>query len=144
MTAMFRFRKVGITFSADCAFQFVELSVMKRITASCPAEGKNLNVSEIQDTLHISKSAVSQTLSSLEKKGYITREIDKNDRRKIAVAATPEGKRVLREALCSYDRLLSAMVERYGAENLDQLIEKVNELSDVYEAVKMELRSETA
>ncbi len=53
--------------------------------------------SEISNTMGISTARIAATLNSLEKKGYVTRRIDSNDRRRILVDLTEEGKKMALE-----------------------------------------------
>ncbi|MFT9396536.1 MAG: MarR family transcriptional regulator [Bifidobacterium psychraerophilum] len=48
--------------------------------------------SELADSTKSSSARISAVLASLEKKGYITRDIDHNDRRNILVSLTEEGR----------------------------------------------------
>lgn len=54
-------------------------------------EKRQVLPSELSAALQVSNARVSSLLSSLEKKGQITREIDKNNRRKILVSITKAG-----------------------------------------------------
>jgi DNA-binding MarR family transcriptional regulator len=48
--------------------------------------------SEIADAMGLSGARIAATLNSLEKKGYINRQIDPSDRRRILVTLTDEGR----------------------------------------------------
>jgi DNA-binding MarR family transcriptional regulator len=137
-STMMRFKRMGTAFPAECEIQINELTVMQNITRGCSCSEKNLNVSEIQENLHITKPAVSQILNSLEKKGYIAREIDRNDRRKISVTTTPAGDEVLTESLRQYDQVLTELINRFGEDNMIELIEQLKTLTDLYETLKHE------
>ena len=52
---------------------------------------------EISSEMEVSSARVAATLNSLEKKGLITRQIDRNNRRKILVSITQEGKELAEE-----------------------------------------------
>lgn len=47
---------------------------------------------EIGSEMNVSSARIAQTLNSIEKKGWITRQIDPDDRRRIIVKLMPEGK----------------------------------------------------
>ena len=49
---------------------------------------------EISNEMDVSSARVAAALNKLEDKGFITRKIDKNDRRKILVEITQEGRRL--------------------------------------------------
>ncbi|MCL1835290.1 MAG: winged helix DNA-binding protein [Oscillospiraceae bacterium] len=70
--------------------------------------GDNIIPSELSDAVGISGARIAATLNSLEKKGYITRQIDPEDRRRILVTLTDTG----REQEETYRRALVDSVER--------------------------------
>lgn len=61
------------------------------------------NVSELGDKLKITQGAVSQQLAKLEKKGYLVRIQDQNDKRQYSVQLTEKG-RMLYASHQEYDR----------------------------------------
>jgi len=67
---------------------------------------------EIGSKMNVSSARIAQALNSIEKKGFITREIDTNDRRKIIVKLTPEGKS---EAKKHYEKVIGHMTEMLAA-----------------------------
>ena len=70
--------------------------------------GEQIIPSEISSAIGISGARIAATLNSLEKKGYITRQIDPSDRRRILVTLTDKGK-VQEEA---HRRQLSDAIEK--------------------------------
>ncbi len=72
-------------------------------------------VAEIAAEMSVSVPAVSRTLRSLQEKGFITRQVDENDRRSIRVEVTPEGKEILEENLqritIATNRIMSVFTE---------------------------------
>ena len=85
---------------------------------------------EIQKKLHISKPAVSYILNTLEKKNYITREIDPEDRRKIAINATPQGQAAAEESSLRYDRAWRELLSGFGEDNMQHLIQLLTLLNE--------------
>lgn len=65
-----------------------------------------VTVAEIAAEMAVSVPAVSRTLRSLQQKGYITRQVDENDRRSVRVEVTPAGREILDENL---DRITGAI-----------------------------------
>ena len=70
--------------------------------------GEQMIPSEISGAVGISGARIAATLNSLESKGYITRQIDPSDRRRILVALTDKG----REQEETYRRMLSETIEK--------------------------------
>ncbi|MDR2932017.1 MAG: MarR family transcriptional regulator [Oscillospiraceae bacterium] len=128
-----RFKKMDLCPPSTVCLQASELAVMGRASAGCVWNEKGVCVSEIQQALHISKPAVSQTLNGLERKGYIIRRIDPDDRRKITVTITPSGRVVLRDAQQSFDQTLNVTLQQFGDENTRTLVELMGRLMDILE-----------
>lgn len=128
-----RFKKIDICASSASQLQATEIAVMIRASNPYMPPGGCASVSEIHQTLHISKAAVSQTLNALEKKGYITRKIDLSDRRKIKVTVTASGVSELEKAKGLYDELLDEVLNQFGVENTQTLIELVEKLIAIFE-----------
>lgn len=133
-SAVMRLKKLESAFSLECDIQMNELAILQSITGACGCEecGVNLNVPEIQEKLHISKPAVSYILNTLEKKNYITREIDPKDRRKIAISATREGKEAAEQSICKRDEMWSMLLDRFGEEDMRRLIQLLTRLTDFF------------
>jgi DNA-binding MarR family transcriptional regulator len=87
----------------------------------------------MHETLAVSKAAVSQMLSSLEKRDYIQRETDRDNRRKIIITLTKKGKAAVDIAEKNMDALLLCIIERFGEEdsrNLVRLLDRFAETVD--------------
>ncbi|MDY0235424.1 MAG: MarR family transcriptional regulator [Gudongella sp.] len=139
MNAMFRFKKAGMILAQRSDLNMTELMLMKGVAKNSLFSGDNMNLSEIHNKLHITKSAISQMMNSLEKKGYIEREIDKTDRRKVIVTLTRTGLDVLKEARESSNQIFEEIISRLGDENTKQLIELLDKVSDITEDLKNEI-----
>ena len=135
LSASFRFKKLDACYPSHCCIPLNEWVVMDKITNGCVCTSSRLNVTEIQTCMHLSRPAISQILNSLEKKGYIIRDIDLSDRRKLYVTATPKGSAVLKETKVSYEQMLNEVVSKFGEEDKFQLIDYLNRLVDIYEGV---------
>lgn len=73
--------------------------------------GEGKTMSEMAEAMSVTHGAVSQIATRLEKKGYILRRQDANDRRQIVVALTEKGKAFYHEHL-EYDRTEFALIDR--------------------------------
>lgn len=134
--AMMRFKKIESAFGAECEMQMNEMAILQRIAGGCRCgeyTRVNLNVPEIQEKLQISKPAVSYILNTLEKKEYITREIDAVDRRKISIQATAKGMAAADQAERKYEDMWSKLLMEFGEEDMAQLIRLLKRMSDFCE-----------
>lgn len=136
MRAIIRFRKFGIILPHTSDLNTTELVVMRGLEGNCPYSENNISISEVQDGLHITKSAISQMMNSLEKKGFIERKIDTEDRRKIVVTLTQAGKDILKETKESANYNLNEIISNLGDENTKQFIDLLNQVSDISEELK--------
>jgi DNA-binding MarR family transcriptional regulator len=88
---------------------------------------------EISDAIGITTARVAATLNSLESKGLVTREIDKEDRRKIIVTITPKGKEVSslqnKEHIDHFARVFERLGEADAREYV-RLITRVTEINE--------------
>ncbi|NLA86495.1 MAG: MarR family transcriptional regulator [Clostridiales bacterium] len=119
-----------------------EFTLLMGISNNSPCRDNNVCLSDIHSHLHVTKPAVSQMLNSLEKRGFILREIDKNDRRKISILLTQKGQAALTQAKEYMDQRMDLMLTRFGTENALQLIALLNILADVTEDVAQSILSQ--
>ncbi len=132
LKAMMRFRKMGMPVPPGENIRIGELFVLGRISE------QGVNMTEIQNNLFMTKSAVSQILSDLEGRRLIRREIDPSDRRKIKVTLTDDGKKFLQRQRQYADDVLELTITRFGEENMNELLRLLNKLTDVAEEIKQE------
>jgi DNA-binding MarR family transcriptional regulator len=138
VNATLRFKRTGMMFSSGLDIHMGELIVMKAISSHISCSDRNVYVSDIQGSLYITKPAVSQLLNALEKKGYVRRRIDEDDRRKIAVTLTSKGRETLKRTTEDIDRMLGTVIVRLGEENARELIRLFTRLADIAEELKQE------
>jgi DNA-binding MarR family transcriptional regulator len=119
-----------------------ELSILRAIRDNISCLDKNY-VSDVWCDLSISKSAVSQSLGILEKKGLINREMDKEDRRKILFTLTGQGEKVLCQAEKQAHQMFEAIVSRMGEDKLRELIDLFTLFTDTVETLKQEALNES-
>jgi len=70
--------------------------------------------------------SLSRIARNLEKKNLIFMKIDPSDARKILLSLTVEGKILMSRATIDSKEIYSQLIEDFGRENLDQLLEKLN------------------
>jgi DNA-binding MarR family transcriptional regulator len=98
------------------------------IEKDCPMKEQDCSAAErtthhaMHETLAVSKPAISQMLASLEKRGYIRRETDTGNRRKIIITLTPKGRETVDKVKQSMDSLISHVITRFGEEDTRHLI----------------------
>jgi DNA-binding MarR family transcriptional regulator len=83
--------------------------------------------------LAVSKAAVSQMLGSLENRGYIRRETDRDNRRKIIITLTKKGEAAVDKAGKNMDALMSQIINKYGEKEMRNFILLVNRFTEIAE-----------
>jgi DNA-binding MarR family transcriptional regulator len=140
---LFRFRKSGFNYPRLCGVNITELFVMVGIAHGVFNDGNGLSLTEIQHATHVSKAALSQMFKSLDRRGYIVRETDSTNRRKITVELTAAGQTLIDEAQGEVARLVGRVLSRFGEDKAWQLIALLGELSDISDEVKAEMAAES-
>lgn len=99
---------------------------------------RGVNQDMLCDVLNVDKSAVTRILKKLETKGYITREIDENDRRHKKISITERTKK-LKMASISYEELFYTWL----LEDIDEEKKKVflEVLDEIYVKSKAERKA---
>lgn len=105
---------------------------------------ENVYADDLQRVLFVSKPAISQMFKSLEKKGYIKRDINPENRRKLTVVLTSQGREALDHAKSYYKVSMARIIETFGQEKTRQLIGLLSEFAAVARDVRKDLGSGAA
>jgi DNA-binding MarR family transcriptional regulator len=103
--------------------------------------GHHFSLSDITNSQFISKSGVSKMLSALEKKGYLVREPDKNNRRKIIVTLTTTGYKAIEHFDKIMDDYLTEFINVAGEDFLKQMFTLIDRMHQVRETVQEKMKS---
>lgn len=99
-------------------------------------EGKRLISTQIAKRLSITRSAVSQIVNSLEKRGIVKRVDDEVDRKIAYIELTESSLEVYHTAKKSAENTVGKIVDNFGRENLDQLFDLADKFLEVVENIK--------
>ena len=138
ISAVHRLQRVDF-FPHNKHFDFFALTILKSIEDNSTDSQSNTYMFELQEELGITKGAISQIVSNLEKKGYLTREVDKSNRRKLVLTLTPEGRDALCQAYDEFDKLLSIFLSRLGDDDTREATRLFNRFADIAKEIHMEL-----
>jgi DNA-binding MarR family transcriptional regulator len=137
--ALFRLRRMETDTAATIPnVNMTELHVMAGISKNMFGDDNSVDLSKIHNEIFVTKAAVSKMFTSLERKGYIIRETDKANRRRITVELTESGEKVLKEAIFQTEQTLDKIISRFGEDNMRQFISLLGQLSDVRDEVMRE------
>lgn len=98
-----------------------EYTAMVLIEGNAEGGAHNIYADDLQQSLRVSKPAISQMMKSLEGAGYIRREINPENRRKLNVTLTEAGRDVLQEATRRFEERSERIFEAFGEEKTRQL-----------------------
>lgn len=94
-----------------------------------------LSQKELVDLLGVSKEAVSMSVRRLEKKGYILREVDEQDKRKYSLTLSEEGLKLLDEVLMQQNAAYQMLLEPLSQQEKERL-------QDLFEVMIEHVRKE--
>lgn len=107
--------------------EFALLDIVK----SLADDNIKVTTSILSKMLKISKSAVSQTINALEKKGWVLRSIDAVDKRVYCVTLTNEGIHIINDLRTKHIKLAKIFLDKIGEEDTKALIRITSKVSDI-------------
>ena len=117
-------------------FRLIREIVMER------EAGKQIISSEIARRLNITRSAVSQLVTKLEKRGVVERMPSPTDRKIFYVVLSESSLNVFKQQCDEANKLINRVVEGFGQEKIDRLIELYEEFASVFDRVRLESEKE--
>ena len=97
-----------------------------------PGKKRYIKAAELSDMLELSRPSITRILNELERRGFITRNIDKEDRRSINIELTEAGIEALEKANRKILSIAERLVEALGDSDTDKLIELIHKLTGIY------------
>lgn len=89
----------------------------------------------LAEELLIPKQTITSMLDKLEKKGYVKRKHNENDRRKVNVHLMPKGENLLLQVQKTIDFAENYIMENMGKEVLENMLVQYNKIIDLLEYV---------
>ncbi len=118
-----KFSRAYMTLKKDLPIRPSEMGVLNIITKR---DGLYTPIS-IAELLEVTKPMVTNHISVLEKKGYITKKYLENDKRSFYVIPTDKAKKLVSETELKLNRKLINLEEKLGLERFDELIKTLEE-----------------
>jgi DNA-binding MarR family transcriptional regulator len=91
-------------------------------------EGQPVLTGEVAARMHITSGTITSLLDNLERKGYIVRSADENDRRRVLVDITPAAQAVLDQALPAVQQTAKRVMDRLGVQRQQDLLDILDEI----------------
>jgi len=92
--------------------------------------GSNVMPGEIGGAMNVSSARVAQTLNNIESKGLIVRQTDVNDRRRVLVSLTPEGRSAAEKHQQNLLSLVTEMLKLLGERDAREYVRITGKLAD--------------
>jgi len=125
------------------SLNMAELILMSGVANNTANSEGNVGMSDIRSYLQVTKGAVSQMLSSLEKKGFINRDINKSNRRNLIVTLTAEGRQILERQYGEFTDRLEKIISRLGEDDVRQMITIVNRMIEITNDIEAGEKNDT-
>lgn len=138
LSAMFKFKRATSQIECVSDMRMSEALTLAIIGGQCVKTEKTLLSKEIGQMLCITTSAVSQMLTTLEKKGYVCRDINKFDKRQYRFSLTDEGKQVAEEMKVQTDKMIAKIITRFGENKTLALTQLLDDFADTLTDTKNE------
>jgi DNA-binding MarR family transcriptional regulator len=145
--SLFYLKKVSIAISrsalnpGDSALSVAELSALNCIGNCGKRDCRKAEIAAdsapdtahhaMHETLAVSKAAVSQMLANLEKRGFIRREPNRDNRRQIIITLTAGGKAAVDEGEKYMDELTSRIIRSFGEEDMRTFMRLLTRFAEV-------------
>lgn len=139
IATMLEFRNVKPTVHSVCGLPAGEFFFLQRIHEL--GKDGEVRVSRLRDSMSMTMPAVSQFVRILEDKGLVKRESSMNDRRVTLVTVTAKGDQVLLASQQHFNQMLDRLIQQYGPEELETLIQMLNRLSGTIRELKKEFEA---
>ena len=107
-----------------------ELSILKVLSES-EKQNIKMNVTELANELKMSKSAVSQLVSKLEKKGFVKRKINLIDKKINYLTITDIARENYQNNRGKYNEIVNKVVSEMGEVDSKELSRLLKKLSDI-------------
>jgi DNA-binding MarR family transcriptional regulator len=83
---------------------------------------------EVAARMHITSGTVTSVLDNLERKQYVVRSSDRDDRRRVLIDITPAAQALLDEVLPAIQQVARLLVDRIGPERQQVLLDILDEI----------------
>ncbi len=97
-------------------------------------QGQEMGQEQLVEELDVSKPAVSRTLNSLEKKGYVLRQRDPDDKRAHRVQLTDKALEIGPAIEQAYNHIYSLVMQGISQEELDYFVNLFGHMSENFAA----------
>ena len=127
----YRFLKIEGIFNGVSRSEFLALMLIDKTNGDKQDISKCIQAGDIWKGLNCTPAAISKMLKNLEGKGWIVREVNKDNRRNTNIILTEKGHDVINDARKRINEFTKRISNRLGEDKLDQLISILEETYDI-------------
>jgi len=91
-------------------------------------EGQPMLTGEVAARMHITSGTVTSLLDNLERKQYVVRSSDRDDRRRVLVDITPAAQALLDDVLPAIQQVARQLIDRIGPQRQKVLLDILDEI----------------
>ena len=102
-------------------------------------QGEPMLTGEVASRMHITSGTITSLIDNLERKGYVLRSSDPDDRRRVLVDITPAAQEVLDELLPEVQQVALHLVDHIGQKRQEALLEMLAEIREAIDDLPREL-----
>jgi DNA-binding MarR family transcriptional regulator len=105
-----------------------EIGLLFHIKGGCSNEPDGIKVSELSTKMHVTSPSITQLVTSLEERGLVERNMDREDRRSVKVSLTDKGNEITKKAEENLMGALTGLVEYLGPDKSQALTDILNDV----------------
>lgn len=128
--ALMRMKRVHWSRSPVAELKHSEIHVLFCIKKCQGSNESGLKLSEISSQMKVSNPTTTQSINGLEEKGYVTRTVDKDDRRASRIVLTEKGEKAVTAAEEGFISFFEGLVVYLGEDKSIMLTDIINEAID--------------
>ncbi len=112
-----------------------EFALLHKLKHAVKPDSPGIKVSELSALMDVTTPTVTQWVNGLEKKGYVVRNADKEDRRVVRIKLSLKGENILKKAFDDFFATFNGLVEYLGEEKSNQLADLLEQVANYFNQV---------
>ncbi len=129
--ALLRMRRASAQLAGQLDVSILEFRALTSLRRNREGGEANVFAHDLVTDLRASKAAVSQMLKGLEQRGYIRRDFNPANRRKIALTLTEPGERAVLDTQLRFQAMMRDVIAEFGEEHAEQMVALVGRFAEV-------------
>jgi DNA-binding MarR family transcriptional regulator len=136
LEAFVRMRRLGWKQSPVAGLTIGETIVLSCIKRAVSEDQTGIKVSDLSSLLNVASPTITQQITSLETRGFVSRKMDREDRRAVRITLTGKGEGALAEHREAFLASINGLVEYLGEEDSDKLADLLGRVFTYFHEVR--------